>query len=66
MEFKATGEVIEWRGPAPHHVVRVSGEVAAEFVADVAHLSYGWGCTPAEVTAGDTTVTTSPMPRDDG
>lgn len=61
-----TGEVIEWRGPAPHHFVAVSADVAEELTADVAQLSYGWGCIPARVTLGTTSVSTSLMPRNGG
>lgn len=64
--YQVVGEVIEWRGPAPHHFVALPDDLAQELADDVAHLSYGWGCIPAEVTLGDTTVATSLMPRDGG
>lgn len=65
MELEVTGEVVEWRGPAPHHFVPVSHDVA-DAIADVAPLaSYGWGCIPATCTLGEVVWTTSLIPRED-
>lgn len=58
------GPMFEWRGPAPFTFVSLSEEDSATLAALVAGLSYGWGCIPAEVTLGDTTWTTSLMPKD--
>ena len=61
-----TGEVVEWRGPAPHHFVVLPGD-AAERVHEVARLAtYGWGCIPVGGRLGRTTFTTSLFPRDGG
>jgi len=46
--------------------VAVPDDVADRLRAEVARLSYGWGCIPAEVTLGATTATTSLVPRDGG
>lgn len=66
MEFEFTGTAFEWRGPAPYVFVAVPDENAAALAENVQLLTYGWGCIPARVTAGETTVTTSLMPRDGG
>ena len=38
-----SGEVFEWRGPAPFHFVRVPENVAEEIGEEAARISYGWG-----------------------
>jgi len=61
-----TGDVIEWRGPAPFYFVRVPDEQVG-LIRDIAEMvSYGWGVIPATVTIGATTVTTSLFPKDGG
>lgn len=66
MRVILTGEVIEWRGPAPFHFVRVPDEQAV-LIRDIAEMvSYGWGVIPATVTIGATTITTSLFPKDGG
>ena len=54
IDFRFTGEIFEWRGPAPFHFVAVPPDAAAE-IFDETHLSYGWGMIPATVTVGATT-----------
>jgi len=59
-----TGEVWEWRGPAPYHFVTVPDDVAEE-IKDIANdVSYGWGMIPVKATIGRTTWTTSLWPKD--
>lgn len=66
VDFEFTGDVFEWRGPAPFHFVRVPDDIAAEIKILAPTLTYGWGVIPAEVTIGNTTVTTSLFPKDGG
>lgn len=66
VDFEFSGDVFEWRGPAPFHFVRVPDDIAAEFTILAPTLTYGWGVIPAEVTVGATTVTTSLFPKDGG
>lgn len=66
MEFEFTGTVIAWRGPAPYLFVRVPDDVAHVLSENLPLLTYGWGCIPARVTSGSTSVTTSLMPKDGG
>lgn len=63
MEFTFTGQVIEWRGPAPFLFVPMPDDESELLFELLGQLSYGWGCIPATVSIGDTTFTTSLMPR---
>ena len=63
MRVGATGEVIEWRGPAPYYFLPIAGVDAEEIAAVAADLTYGWGVVPVTVTAGATRWTTSLIPR---
>lgn len=63
MEFSVTGEVIEWRGPAPFLFLPLAVDESDLLFELLGQLSYGWGCIPATVTIGSTTFTTSLMPR---
>lgn len=64
MEF--IGELIEWRGPAPYHFIRVPPDVADELHALAPMLSYGWGVIPVTVRIGSSEWTTSLFPKDGG
>ena len=64
MELTFTGEVIYWRGPAPHHFVPVPEQESAAIEASAGLVSYGWGCIPVKASAGDTSWTTSLFPKD--
>ena len=66
MELVFAGPVLHWRGPAPHHFVRVPDE-ESDAIADVAdRITYGWGVIPVTVTLGGTRWTTSLFPKDGG
>jgi hypothetical protein len=66
MRIQFTGDMFEWRGPAPFCFVRVPDDEAVQ-IRDIAEMvSYGWGVIPATVTIGTTTVTTSLFPKDGG
>lgn len=64
LEFR--GEVFEWRGPAPHHFVRVPEDESAEIDEVKTAVTYGWGVIPVEVRMGSTTWSTSLFPKDGG
>ncbi|WP_218779931.1 DUF1905 domain-containing protein [Cellulomonas iranensis] len=66
VELRFSGEVVWWRGPAPHHFVALPGPEAERLRAVASRVTYGWGCVPATVTLGATTFTTSIFPRDGG
>jgi hypothetical protein len=63
MQLELTGEVYEWRGPAPYHFVDVPEDGCAAIDDARALVTYGWGMVPVTVTMGATTWTTSLWPR---
>ena len=66
MELEFSGEVVEWRGPAPHHFVALP-EPEAQQVGEVSRLAtYGWGCIPVSGRVGGSAFTTSLFPKDGG
>lgn len=66
MRVSFTGEVIEWRGPAPFYFVRVPDDDAVRIREVASMVTYGWGVIPATVSVGATSVTTSLFPKDGG
>ncbi len=66
MEWTFEGPVIYWRGPAPFYFVPLPDHVLDDLAPVANELTYGWGCIPATVTIGETTFTTSMIPRDGG
>ena len=64
MEFQVSGEVFEWRGPAPFYFVAMSKEQSDEIETYKKQLTYGWGVIPAEVTVGEVTSKTALIPKD--
>jgi len=64
MELVFTGQVIEWRGPAPYYFVPVPDDESADIREVATAASYGWGVIPVEASIGGTTFTTSLFPKD--
>lgn len=64
MDVEFTGDVIEWRGPAPYYYVAVPQQDSEDIKEESPRLTYGWGVIPARVTVGDTEWTTSLFPKD--
>lgn len=65
MELEFSGEVFQWRGPAPYYYVRVPDPESAEIDA-WKFVSYGWGVIPVTCRVGATEFTTSLFPKDGG
>lgn len=63
MEWTFTGEVIEWRGPAPYLFVAMTPEDSEDLKEAARGLIY-WGQVPVHVTIGDTEFTTALFPKD--
>ncbi len=63
MEWTFTGEVIEWRGPAPYLFVAMSSEDSEDLKEQARGLIY-WGQVPVRVTIGDTEFSTALFPKD--
>lgn len=66
MNVEFSGEVWEWRGPAPYHFVTVPDACCGALEAAAEIVSYGWGMVPVTARIGDTTWTTSLWPREGG
>ena len=62
MEWAFTGEVIEWRGPAPYLFVAMTPEDSEDLNEAARGLIY-WGQVPVHVTIGGTRFTTALFPR---
>jgi hypothetical protein len=66
MRLEFTGEIWEWRGPAPFHFVTVPEAEAGMIAAASELVTYGWGMIPVTGTAGNTAFTTSLWPQNGG
>ncbi|MCG9894785.1 MAG: DUF1905 domain-containing protein [Fimbriimonadaceae bacterium] len=66
MTFEFTSRIIEWRGPAPFLFLPFPPNEAERLKQISRELTYGWGCIPAHVTIGQTTLKTSIFPRQGG
>ena len=64
MEIEFSGKVVEWRGPAPFHFVRLPLD-AADLVDEVKAEVVYWGVVPVRARIGDTGFTTSMFPREE-
>lgn len=62
MDFEFSGEVIEWRGPAPFYFVRIPEEESADIKFAAKGLEY-WGQVPVTVLIGDTEFETALFPK---
>ncbi|WP_022800901.1 DUF1905 domain-containing protein [Deinococcus ficus] len=61
-----TGDLWQWRGPAPHYFVRVPDDLCP-FLKDAAALvTYGWGMIPVTVGIGAAEYDTSLFPKEGG
>ena len=63
MEWTFTGELIEWRGPAPYLFVAMTPEESEDLKEAARGLIY-WGQVPVHVTIGETEFTTALFPKD--
>jgi hypothetical protein len=63
VDFAFTGEVVEWRGPAPYYFLTVPEVESAEIKDAARGLEY-WGQVAVLVTIGDTEFATALFPKD--
>jgi hypothetical protein len=63
MEWTFTGEVLEWRGPAPYLFVAMTPEDSEDLKEAARGLIY-WAQVPVHVTIGGTRFITALFPRD--
>ncbi len=62
-DLEWSGEVVEWRGPAPYYFV-LAPPAEAQWLTDVMpDVTYGWGMVPVHVRIGATEFTTAMWPR---
>ncbi|MEU0026559.1 DUF1905 domain-containing protein [Streptomyces sp. NPDC006335] len=66
MQLTFTGQVIEWRGPAPYYFVPVPDQESADIGEVARTATYGWGVIPVEARIGEVAFTTSLFPKDGG
>jgi len=64
MEIEFTGEIWQWRGPAPYYFVTVPEAESLELQAMSWAVTYGWGMIPVQVRIGTTEWATSLWPKD--
>ena len=64
MEIDFSGELVEWRGPAPYHFVPLPLDVA-DLVDEVKAEVVYWGVVPVRARIGGTDFTTSMFPREE-
>ena len=64
MQLEFSGDIWEWRGPAPYYFVTVPDEEAAAVQDTAAFVTYGWGMIPVTMRIGGTEWTTSLWPKD--
>ncbi|GEM84656.1 MULTISPECIES: DUF1905 domain-containing protein [Meiothermus] len=64
MGLQFSGEIWEWRGPAPFYFVTVPEEQSQAIKSAERLLTYGWGMIPVKVRIGKTEWRTSLWPKD--
>jgi hypothetical protein len=63
MEWDFSGQIIEWRGPAPFLFLVLPQEVADDIRFISSKVTYGWGAIPVYATIGNTEYKTSLFPK---
>ncbi|MFJ4788925.1 DUF1905 domain-containing protein [Streptomyces sp. NPDC088794] len=66
MRLVFSGQVIEWRGPAPYYFVPVPDQESEDIREVAAMATYGWGVIPVEARIGEVVFGTSLFPKDGG
>lgn len=64
MDLQFTGEIWEWRGPAPYHFLTVPEQDSEDLRELAPDLTYGWGMIPVRARIGGTEFETSLWPKD--
>lgn len=64
MDLEFSGEIWQWRGPAPYYFVTVPEEESLDLQAVSTAVTYGWGMIPVRVRIGATEWETSLWPKD--
>jgi uncharacterized protein DUF1905 len=64
VDLEFSGEIWEWRGPAPYYFVTVPEDESLDLQEVSSAVTYGWGMIPVRVTIGETQWETSLWPKD--
>ncbi len=64
MSLEFSGEIWQWRGPAPYYFVTVPAQECEVIKATAKLASYGWGMIPVKVRIGKTEWQTSLFPKE--
>jgi len=64
MEFKCSGRVFEWRGPAPFYFVATSPKLSTLIRERSRELSYGWGVIHIHGIIKEVTFQTAIIPKE--
>jgi Domain of unknown function (DUF1905) len=64
MSLEFSGEIWQWRGPAPWYFVTVPEEQSQVIKSAEKFVTYGWGMIPVRVQIGQTEWKTSLWPKD--
>jgi hypothetical protein len=64
MNFKFSGKIFHWHGPAPYLFVAVPPAQSGQIKAVSGLVTYGWGVVPVHVRIGKTEWKTSLFPKD--
>jgi hypothetical protein len=65
MVFEFTGEIWEWRGPAPFFFITIPQDYSQDIKSISSLVTYGWGVIPVKARIGNTEFKTSLFPKDD-
>lgn len=63
-DFTVTGEIFEWRGPAPFYFVEIEKSLSGEIKSVASLHTYGWGVTHIHGVIGNTSFMTAMIPKD--
>lgn len=63
-EYSTTGEIFEWRGPAPFTFVAIDPKQSKEIKSRSAMFTYGWGVLYIHGLLGKTEFSTTLFPKD--
>ncbi|NYG57253.1 hypothetical protein BJ980_000176 [Nocardioides daedukensis] len=63
MDFEFTGQVVEWRGPAPYIFIEIPADQSEDIKFAAKGLEY-WGQVPVAVNVADREFTTALFPKD--
>ncbi len=66
MNLGFSGKIWHWRGPSPYYFVTIPAEQSSALQAISGLVTYGWGVIPVHAQVGNTTWTTSLIPKDGG